>query len=416
MRQRPLKRYEWGCLWAGIAMGVLVSTAAAAGAAEPLPASRQTLELASAVSPPQAMQGGGHFNPAAPHATPAIDCVNHCPPGYEATWKGLGPVDVFEEWAQGEYVGRSRLPHVPVYRLRVDDALDFEFRVDRDRIPGAYKLTVGDELVIESVADAELRRTLIVQPDGRITLPKVGQVEAAGRTTSQLRDELEEKFKAYFDNPAISVAPLRVNSKLEELRATVAGQIGFAKQVFAGRVTPEGTVQLPAVGSVPAQGLTLDEFKLELDERYGEEIEGIEVVPALKQHGPRYVYVLGEVRAPGRYTLDAPTTVMQAIALAGYWTVGAHMTNIVIFRRGDDWRLTATVLDMRAAFAGKRPCPAGEIWVSDADMIIVPKSKIERFDNFVDLVFTRGVYGVIPMNYSVMYNPFKGVLPILPVP
>jgi polysaccharide export outer membrane protein len=392
--------------------------AVGAPGAEPLPPSnRQTLELVTAISPPPpAISAGPQLSPAAPHLTPAIDCVNHCPPGYEATWKSLGPVDVFEQWAQGEYVGRARLPHVPVYRLRVDDTLEFEFRVDRNRIAGSYKLEVGDGLVIESSNEATLRRTLLVQPDGRITLPKVGQVEAAGRTIDELRDTLNKKFKEYYREPAISIAALRTNSKLEELRNTIAGQIGFAKQVFPGRVTPEGTVQLPAVGSVPAQGLTLDEFKLELDERFAEEFEGIEVVPVLRQHGPRYVYVLGEVRAPGRYTLEAPTTLMQAIGMAGNWTVGAHLTNVVVFRRADDWRLMATMVDLRAAFAGKRPCPDGELWVGDSDLIIVPKAKIERFNNFVDLVFTRGVYGVLPVSYGVTYGPFKGVLPILPVP
>lgn len=418
MRQRPLDRVASGCICVALVTGALLVSAGAAGASEPLPpSSHQTLELVTAVSAPQpVLSSVPRLTPAAPNPTPAIDCVNQCPPGYEASWKALGPVDVFEEWAQGEYVGRSRLPHVPVYRLRVDDALNFEFRVDHNRIPGNYKLEVGDEVQVESTTVGELGRTLLVQPDGKITLPRIGQVEAAGRTVEELRDALEEKFKAFYEDPAISVAGVKVNTKLEELRSTVAGKIGFARQVFQGRVTPEGTLQLPAVGSVPAQGLTIDEFKLELDERFAEEIEGIEVVPALRQHGPRYVYVLGEVRQPGRYKLEAPTTVMQAIAMAGNWTVGAHLTNVVVFRRADDWRLLATMLDLRATFAGKRPCPEGELWVSDSDLIIVPKAKIERFDNFVELVLRKGVYGVIPMSYQVSYNPFRGILPFLPFP
>src|SRR5262245_26639810 len=76
------------------------------------------------------------LSPADPNPIPAVDCVSHCPPGYEATWKALGPVWGFQEWAQGEYVGRARLPHVPIYRLRVDDQLDFVFRVTRDKISG----------------------------------------------------------------------------------------------------------------------------------------------------------------------------------------------------------------------------------------------------------------------------------------
>jgi polysaccharide export outer membrane protein len=398
--------------WGTLAAGLWAAQIGLICAAEPLPARRQTLELASAVSAPLAgPQMAPARTPAAPHLTPAVDCVNSCPPGYEATWDSLRPVYDFERWAQGEYVGRARLPHVPVYRLRVDDQLDFVFRVDRDRIPGNYKFVVGDSLLVESPTDPTLRRTLVVQPDGRITLPHVGQVEAAGRTITELRNDLDEKFKAYLNVPAITVEPLRINSKLEELRSTIAGQIGFAKQVFPGRVTPEGTVQLPAVGSVPAQGLTIEEFHMELNERFAEEIEGIEVVPTLQQHGPRYVYVLGEVAKPGRYTLEAPTTVMQAISMAGSWTVGAHITHVVVFRRADDWRLMATQLDMRAALLGRTPCPDGEIWVGDADLVIVPKSRLLRADNFIELVFTRGIYGVLPVGYAFNYSLFKNAIP-----
>jgi polysaccharide export outer membrane protein len=137
----------------------------------------------------------------------------------------------------------------------------------------------------------------------------------------------------------------------------------------------------------------------------------MEIMPVLTQRAPRYVYVLGEVRQPGRYTLEAPTTVMQALSMAGAWTVGAKITQIVVFRRADDWRLIATILDLRAALLGRTPCPAAEIWVGDSDLIIVPKSKLLRADNFIDLVFTRGLYGVIPFNGNVSYSVFRDLTP-----
>jgi polysaccharide export outer membrane protein len=377
--------------------------------------SRQTLEIADSGYQPNyamSMPKGPVLSPADPNPTPAVDCVRQCPPGYEATWKALGTVWGFQEWGQGEYVGRARLPHVPTYRLRVDDALEFVFRVTRDKISGPYKINIGDELQVESAAETELRRTLVVLPDGTITLPLVGSVRAAGMGVEDLRKELDESFKKYYNVPAITVTPIKVDTQLEDLRYTVSGRSGFGGQVLAGRITPEGTIQLPAVGSVPAQGLTIDEFKVELAERFAEAISGVEVMPVLTQRAPRYVYVLGEVRQPGRFTLEAPTTVMQAISMAGSWTVGAHITNVVVFRRADDWRLIATVLDLRAALLGKSPCPAAEIWVSDADLIIVPKSKLLRTDNFIDLVFTRGLYGVIPVNGSVSYSVFRDLTPV----
>ncbi len=356
------------------------------------------------------------LTPADPNPIPGVDCVHNCPPGYEATWNALGPVADFQEWAQGEYVGRARLPHVPTYRLRVDDELEFVFRVTRDEINSPYKLNVGDEITVESTNDRELQRSLVILPDGTITLPLVGQVRAAGMTVAQLRGELEKDFEKYYNLPGITVTPTKVDTKLEDLRYTVSGRSGFGGQVLPGRVTPEGTIQLPAVGSVPAQGLTIDEFQAELKARFAEEIEGIEVVPVLSQRAPRYVYVLGEVNAPGRYTLEQPTTVMQAISMAGSWTIGAHITHVVVFRRVDDWRLVATMLDLRAALLGRTPCPASEIWVGDADLIIVPKSRLLRATNFIELVFTRGIYGVIPFNGNVSYTAFRDLSPIPFIP
>ena len=114
------------------------------------------------------------------------------------------------------------------------------------------------------------------------------------------------------------------------------------------------------------------------------------------------MFVLGEVKTPGRFQLDSPTTVMQAISMAGSWNVGAHIDHIVVFRRGEDWRLIATVLDLRASLLGRRPCPPAEIWVSDNDLVIVPKSNLLRTDNFIELIFTRGIYGIAPFSGS--YN------------
>ncbi|MBI3837949.1 MAG: polysaccharide biosynthesis/export family protein [Planctomycetia bacterium] len=319
-------------------------------------------------------------------------------------WRALGPVMGFQEYAQGEYVGRSRLPHVPNYRLRVDDLMDFVFRVTRNEIPGAYEINVGDEVTVESATDKDIKRTLVVLPDGTITLPLLGQVRAAHLSVPQLREELEKAYEKYYKVPSITVTPTKVDTKLEDLRYTVGGRSGFGGQVRSGKVTPEGTVQLPAVGSVPAQGLTLEEFKQELDERFAEKIEGIEVMPVLTARAPRFVYVLGEVKSPGRYPLDAPTTVMQALAMAGSWNNGAHINSIVVFRRAEDWRLIATVLDLRTALLGRMPCPGNEIWVSDADLIIVPKSKILRTDNYIELLFTKGVYGVAPFSGSVSFT------------
>lgn len=339
--------------------------------------------------------------PAAPCPRCAVDC-SQCDWSRRGGWERARAI-AWQRYAQGEYVGRSRTAHVEDYRLRVDDQIEMIYRLTREEMDRPYRLNVGDEIRIESVADPTLARDLIIQPDGTITSRLLGQVEATGLTVDQLREKLDRLYRQYYNVPAVTVTPLKVNSKLEDLRATVDRRSGVGGQSQTVRITPEGTIALPAVGTVRAQGLTLQELQEELNERYREEIQGIEVIPVLAERAPRYVYVLGEVGTPGRFELTGPTTVLQALSMAGSWNNGANLRQIVVFRRGDDWRLMATMLDLHATLHGKKACPADEIWLSDSDVIIVPKSFILAADDFIELVFTRGIYGVFPMTANVNF-------------
>ena len=363
---------------------------------------------ASATSPPSAAMRPTRdanfrlcqaLGPAAPCPICAVDCstCNGC-----RGWEAARSI-AWQRYAQGEYVGRARTPHVPEYRLRVDDVLDLVYRLTREESPTPYRLNVGDEIRVESFTDEALNRELLIQPDGTVTLRLLGQVHATGRTVAQLKDILEEKYKKYYKVPSITVTPLTVNTKLEDLRAAVDSRYGSGGQQRLARVTPAGKISLPVLGSVFVQGLTLSELQVELNERYQEEIFGIEVMPVLWERAPRYVYVLGEVATPGRFELTGPTTLLQAISLAGSWNVGANLEQIVVFRRDDDWSLMATMVDVHRALFGKQPCPPGEIWLDDSDVIIVPKSPILAADDFIDLVFTRGIYGVFPLSATLNF-------------
>jgi len=342
------------------------------------------------------------LGPAAPQNIYGLDCAHGCG---NRSWEEARAI-AWQAHAQGEYVGHYRLPHVREYRLRVDDQLDLVYRLTRMETSAPYELNVGDQIQVESFTDEALNRNLLIQPDGTITLRLLGQVHATGRTVSQLRDELERLYTKYYKVPAITVTPMQVNTKLEDLRAAVDRRAGQGGQNRLARVTPEGTISLPAVGSVYCEGLTLQELQEELNERYreGVGIEGIEVIPVLVQRAPRYVYVLGEVARPGRHELTGPTTILQAVAMAGSWNVGANLRQVVVFRRGDDWRLLATMLDLHAPLHAKQPCPPSEIWLSDSDVIIVPKSRIQRANDFIDQVFTRGLYGMLPFSTSYSFS------------
>ncbi len=132
------------------------------------------------------------LGPAAPYPVWGVDSTVGAGRG-EVTWDARGPVD-WQAYAQGEYVGHARLAHVPEYRIRVDDRIIFVFRLTREMTSFPYELQVGDKIRVESLSgdsaaggiggtQDDVRRELVVQPDGTITLPLLGQVRAASRRT-----------------------------------------------------------------------------------------------------------------------------------------------------------------------------------------------------------------------------------------
>jgi polysaccharide biosynthesis/export protein len=68
-----------------------------------------------------------------------------------------------------------------------------------------YRLAAGDKLRIEVYKDAQLSQSLQSRPDGKITLPLVGDVPAAGRTPMELRDAIGSALKPFMENPVVTV-------------------------------------------------------------------------------------------------------------------------------------------------------------------------------------------------------------------
>jgi polysaccharide export outer membrane protein len=82
--------------------------------------------------------------------------------------------------------------------------------------------------------------------------------------------------------------------------------------------------------------------------------------------------------------------------MAGGWKPGANLRQVVVFRRGPDWRLMATMLDIHGALFARRPVPADDIWLNDSDIVLVPKSMIQYADDLIEQLFTRGLYSIAP--------------------
>jgi polysaccharide export outer membrane protein len=334
-----------------------------------------------------------------------VDCKDNC--GAEGSWANMPPID-FNAYGHGGYAGPARLAHLRNYRLRPGDTLQVVFLLTRRQAGGAYRLEVGDEVLIESVSDTDLTRGTLesglrIQPDGSITVRLLGQVHAAGLTVDALRKHLETLYEDLYEEPSIDVTPVRTNRLAEDIRDAVGGQGGFNAQVLPTTVMPDGKVRLPGIGEVCVQGFTLSEMKAEVNLRYSRKVVGLEIEPTLQSQAPHFVHVLGEVGTPARVELVAPTTVLGALAAAGGTLPGSNLRQVVVMRRAEDWRLISTMLDLQGAIYGKRPTPADEIWLQDGDVIIVPAKPILRLNWFVRQTFTEGIYGVVPFG-GVSFN------------
>jgi len=367
------------------------------------PITRPQAPCSSVQTMPCYSQSPCGLGPAAPCPIPAVDCSTCDTPCCRKRWSDARLIQ-WQQYAQGEYCGQARTEHVHEYRIRPEDELDFTYRLTREKSGTPYKLNVGDIVSVESFTDEEINRELLVQPDGTITLRLLGQVQAYGLTVPQLREKLDEAYKQYYKVPSITVTPIKVDTRLEDLRAAVNSQYSAqGGQNRTQRVTPSGQITLPMIGTVRVQGLTVPEIRVELNERYHQLIEGIEVMPSLVRRAPRYVFVLGEVANPGRFELTGPTTLTQSIAMAGSWRQGADLDQVIILRRGDDWRMMATRVDIKDILYGRRPCSRGEIWIADGDVIILRKNGLQLANDFIDMTFTRGLYGIVPIGVSMNF-------------
>jgi polysaccharide export outer membrane protein len=88
--------------------------------------------------------------------------------------------------------------------------------------PNTYKIGAEDVIRVTVWREPELSGAMIVRPDGKVTLPLIGDVQAAGLTPVQMSQQVKESLGKILNKPEVMIAVQSVNSK----RFYISGKVG----------------------------------------------------------------------------------------------------------------------------------------------------------------------------------------------
>jgi polysaccharide export outer membrane protein len=91
-------------------------------------------------------------------------------------------------------------------------------------IDADYHIGPQDFVQIDVWKEPEITRTIPVRPDGKISLPLLNDVQAAGLTAMQLANNIREGLTKYLNNPQVTVTVTQINSR----RIFVTGEVAHS--------------------------------------------------------------------------------------------------------------------------------------------------------------------------------------------
>jgi polysaccharide export outer membrane protein len=280
----------------------------------------------------------------------------------------------------------------------------------------------GDLLEVSVFEVEELSKIRLRVPGrGVIALPLIGQIQATGRTTAELEDEIRARLQGKFmHDPQVSVFLQEHNSqrisvigavrkggvfnltrplRLADALALAEGLTEEAdRQVYVIRRAPMAVVTAAANGAAPPSGSGTGgdgtaEVMAPID--LSELADGREDLNVQLRSGdvvqvPRAgsVYVGGSVERPGSFLLRGKTTAQQAIFAAGGVKDVADWNDVRLYRKAPSGKVEVTVYDLDAFEKG---APAPELQRND--VVVVGKHAGKAFFyGFLD--FFKGALGV----------------------
>ena len=174
-----------------------------------------------------------------------------------------------------------------------------------------------------------------------------------------------------FDRDVSTFAPTDDALVPDEYRLGVGDQLivhlyGKENETFNLSVGRDGSIQFPKLGSITVSGLTFEDSRALIDTRVRQQLIGVEAVITLGRLRAIGVFMAGEVRVPGAYSVSALTTVTQALFQAGGVTDIGSLRNIQVRRSGK----IITTFDIYDLLM--RGDPSGDIRLQSGDVLFVP--------------------------------------------
>lgn len=97
--------------------------------------------------------------------------------------------------------------------------------------PSSYRVGPEDVLEISVWREDTLKKEALVRPDGGISYPLIGEVQAAGRTVAQIREEIAKRLDKFIPDPVVTVTILKTGSQ----RVYVIGKVNKPGEFPVGR-------------------------------------------------------------------------------------------------------------------------------------------------------------------------------------
>ena len=256
------------------------------------------------------------------------------------------------------------------YRLGPDDVINIIMWDHGDLVPrpeSQYTLGPGDTVEINMWPQTDFSKTVGIRPDGRISLPPIGELSVTGLTPVSLGSKVEQLFRPYLKNAHITI----VVTAQKIARTNPITVFGTAR---TATVRPDGKISLPVLGELEVNGQTPDQVADRITRGLEQYVRNPRINVIVQEFKGKRVSVLGQVVKPGQYKLREDGGLADAVTAAGGPTFAARLQRVIILReRAGGTRVLA--VNVERIFAGEDPTP--DLTLQTGDIIIVPGSTAE---------------------------------------